>query len=372
MTPSLLAAPADGYLATIAAHGLAGSLLDLPPAPLDPAPWRQLLGTVRYERITGLLAKAVEEGALPVTPEQEADAVEAALGGAARDLRLEQLLLRVAGILGAAGVPFRVLKGPALAHTVYPDPALRSFGDIDLLVPGERFPEAHAALVDAGGTRRYPEPRPGFDRRFGKGASYLMAGGLEVDVHRTLVAGSFGLTLDPARLFEGTATFQLAGRSLPVLGREEQFVNACLHTALGNARPRLSSTRDVAQLLLHGGVDDARALALASAWQVDGVIAAAVASTWATLGLADKVPLSTWAARYTPTRRDAEQLARYTGRSRNTVAQTIEAVRVVRGLRAKAAYLYAVVLPERTARGDGTLSRWRRGVRALRAKGRPE
>lgn len=40
--------------------------------------------------------------------------------------------------LAAAGTPTIWIKGFALAHTVYPDPALRSMGDLDFMVPYDR------------------------------------------------------------------------------------------------------------------------------------------------------------------------------------------------------------------------------------------
>ena len=48
------------------------------------------------------------------------------------------MLLRALEVLAAAGIPSRVLKGVALAHTAYPQPELRVFGDVDLLVPSAR------------------------------------------------------------------------------------------------------------------------------------------------------------------------------------------------------------------------------------------
>ena len=50
--------------------------------------------------------------------------------------------------LEAAGIPSALLKGPALARTVYPDPALRQSVDIDLLVrPGDVLPvQLHPVL----------------------------------------------------------------------------------------------------------------------------------------------------------------------------------------------------------------------------------
>ena len=60
------------------------------------------------------------------------------LYAAARAMRSGRQIQVVVDALEAAGIPSVLLKGPALARTVYPDPALRQSVDIDLLVrPGD-------------------------------------------------------------------------------------------------------------------------------------------------------------------------------------------------------------------------------------------
>lgn len=55
-------------------------------------------------------------------------------------------LRAVASALDGAGVKFLVVKGPSLAEIVYPDPLLRAYQDLDLVVRAEQLPEAVAAL----------------------------------------------------------------------------------------------------------------------------------------------------------------------------------------------------------------------------------
>jgi len=362
--------PATGHAAAIAAFGLPGSRRVLPPQPLTPANWRGLLSFVRAQRLTGLLASAVEHGALPVSEAQADELRHTATGSAHVALLLERLLLDSAQRLAAAEIPFRVLKGAAVAHTAYPDPSMRSFGDIDLLVPGERFCDAVELFTAEGAYRQFPEPRPGFYRRFGKGATMTMPSGLEVDLHRLFVPGPFGLGVELASLFSTATRFWLGNVTLEGLGADEQLLHACFHAVLGNATPRLTSVRDVAQILLTGDVDHERVLHLAGSWKAEAVVAAAIEIAWETLDLADKVPLSAWATRYEPTGRDVRLLRLYAGRTRNPVAQSVAAVRAVRGARAKAAYLHALLLPSNTPADAGTAyHRWRRGIRALSTEG---
>jgi len=59
-------------------------------------------------------------------------------------------LKRVVDHLQARGVDFLVLKGPVVAHTVYPDPYLRDFSDLDLLVREGDTDAVHAVLLELG------------------------------------------------------------------------------------------------------------------------------------------------------------------------------------------------------------------------------
>lgn len=58
----------------------------------------------------------------------------------------------------ASGIPVLVLKGGALCHLLYADPALRPMSDLDLLIPLCHMGEAHAVLKDLG----FSTPGKGF------------------------------------------------------------------------------------------------------------------------------------------------------------------------------------------------------------------
>lgn len=68
------------------------------------------------------------------------------------------VLARALAALGQAGVAAVVLKGSALAYTVYPSPALRARSDSDVLIDPTQRAAAEAALVEAGFTRALRVP----------------------------------------------------------------------------------------------------------------------------------------------------------------------------------------------------------------------
>lgn len=76
----------------------------------------------------------------------QAQAVRARYANAARFQALGEILRAFT----AAGLRVLVLKGAALAHLVYPDPALRPMDDLDLLVEPAQAEAAHAQLAALG------------------------------------------------------------------------------------------------------------------------------------------------------------------------------------------------------------------------------
>jgi hypothetical protein len=279
---------------------------------------------------------------------------------------LERIALDVVEDLGDVGVATRLLKGPAVAHLDYPDPAWRSFGDVDLLVRSDDYDRAVAILVAGGSFRRSDEVRRGFDRRFGKGVCLIRPDGVQIDLHRTLASGPFGLTVDTEELFAANASFDLGGRRVEVLDEDLRFVHACFHAVLGDFPPRLTALRDVAQMLTTGRVDLDRVQAIAVRWRAGVVLATAVASAWTVLRL-PRDPALEWAFRYVPTRFERSSLGAYVGARRSYARQMIAAVPALPGIGARLRYVVSLLFAERSylARREGNyLRRVATGVRA--------
>jgi hypothetical protein len=354
-------------LGAVAAHGLPARA-ELPDHPLTDAELAALLDHATVERVTPLVAVAVASGALPATDEQAARVATAHERAMRLCVLLERALLETSTVLDRVGIPLRVLKGPAVAHLDYPDPAWRAFGDVDVLVASSDYDRALAALVDAGGRRRFSEVRPGFDRRWGKGACVVAADGTQLDVHRTFVAGPFGLTVDLAQLLLDPEPVVIGGRAMPALDRTNRFVHACFHAALGDQVARLATLRDVAQLVLTTELDPEVAIARATEWRADAVIARAVRLTWSRLGL-DPHPVAEWARAHRADRFQLRALRAYTGSSRSYATQVVAGLSAVRGVPEKMAYVRALMVPDaqHLAARDGSYSR--RVQRALRAFG---
>ncbi|MDN5751398.1 MAG: nucleotidyltransferase family protein, partial [Pseudonocardia sp.] len=213
---------ADEYphgLTTIAGHLLPGAAGRWPAAPSTDGEWDALLAAAAAHRVTGLLVAAVGDGALPATAAQAGRARSGHRAAQLRVLGLEQQLVAVTDLLAAHGLGARVLKGPAVAHLDYPDPGLRSFGDLDVLVRSGEIDRVVAVLSAAGFRRTLSEPRPGFDRRFDKGLTMVPPAGYELDLHRTFVLGPWGRLLDLGALWRSGQDVVVAGTTLRALDR---------------------------------------------------------------------------------------------------------------------------------------------------------
>jgi hypothetical protein len=356
-------------LLAAAAYGLPGSSRAFPEEPLDAQAWAAVLAGAQRYRVTGLFRAAAADGALPTKPSQVQQAQAAHRNGLLRVMALERELVAVVDLLAGAGIESRVLKGSAVAHLDYSDPALRSFVDLDVLVRGRDIDRAVATLGAAGFRRTLAEPRPGFDRRFDKGMTLIARAGFELDLHRTFVLGPWGVLVDLDQVWDEGEEFRVGGHVLRALSRLNRFLHACYHAALGDWPLRLGSLRDVAEMLRWADGNATVVRQRAASWGVEAVVAAAVADSRRLLGTAPAGELSEWAEGYSFSSRDESWLDLHTRADKTFSAQAIATLRVLPRLRDKAAYLHALVLPDgryTAGRHASPLARFGYAVREIR------
>jgi hypothetical protein len=82
-----------------------------------------------------------------------------AAAAAASTFRLDVKGAEIRRALAAGGIRAVLIKGPAFARLLYPDPALREYTDVDLLVKPEAMRHAEKVLADQG-FRRFDEEAP--------------------------------------------------------------------------------------------------------------------------------------------------------------------------------------------------------------------
>jgi len=254
----------------VAALGFGNSRI----APIDSAMNDEVIDELRTQRVEGVAVSGVLDGSIEADAEFVERIIQRHDETMAQTLRVEIAAVRASEILAAAGISHRLLKGASLAHTIARNPSERSFRDVDVLVRGDSIDGAIDLFESKGAVRLHRQLRPGFDARFGKSVTMLLDD-IEVDVHRLLCPGPFGVRMRPNELFFIDSTFELAGEQIPTLDPTDHLVHACYHAALGSAEPALVNLRDIA-LLAHGPFDEERFEDTIDRWRARAVIQRAV------------------------------------------------------------------------------------------------
>lgn len=348
-----------GALLTVAGHGLPRTgAIPPPPRSLDDHSWRSLMALVQIERLSALLDRAVADGALPATASQAEEAELAAYKSLRSIFRLERSLIKVVTCLDRAGIPFLVLKGPAIARLDEPDPSIRHYVDLDLLVRGETVASALSALAELGYKRDLPQRRPDFDWRFAKEVSLANEMRLEIDLHRTLALGPFGLALDLSAFWESTDLFILGKTTLNALGVEARFIHACLNAMLGDDRPRLVALRDVARIATSHPLRTERLRRLAPPGRGGAVVAVAVETCRTSLAVDVGDVAASYAAETAASLWERVALRAYRAHGGSNTLELLAGAMGVRGAD-RIRYLGALLLPDAAY------------VAARKARGRP-
>lgn len=262
---------------------------------------------ISRHRLQGLLVHAVATQHLPSTDEQRRAVAQLEVDLTRDRVWHDMRLVEITELLREAGIDQRVLKGPAFGTLDYPDRIMRPTGDIDLLVRGEDLAGAIDTLVRHGGSVVDPEPVEGYTRHIGKSTTITMPDGLEVDLHRTLVRGPFGVRMRPEDLWLRSREFAIGGVPMSTIGREESLLHASYHLMILSDR-RALSVRDVAQFLVDPALDTDAVIDLAAAWKAQIVLGSAVLLAASMLPSVADAPLVGWAGSTRTSRLDRSYL----------------------------------------------------------------
>ena len=181
----------------------------------------------------------------------------------ARHVRLTAELLHLGGALDRGGVPWAAIKGPVLAEVVHARPDLRSYVDLDLLVPPERLGDALELLETAGCT--LVEGNWPLVRRIAPGQLHLVSpGGTLVDLHWHVVNdrdAREGGAMPTEALLSRTRMVALADGRVPALDPVDTVVHLCVHGAQSGGN-RLAWLVDIDRALAKTSLDEVVARAL--------------------------------------------------------------------------------------------------------------
>lgn len=184
--------------------------------------WTEVLWLADRNRVTAFVLRAVKSRRIDIPPATIRSLADSAAETVARNMVVDLDLDRVAAALNGASIRVIAPKGPGLARTVYKEPALRPYGDIDLSVDPSNL-ERVAAALDEAGFSEITQPRTGAttSRDFVSDTQTL------VEVHGDMLEMGLPPRCEAERWRRATAIPGLPG--LDMLAPEDQLVHLTFH-----------------------------------------------------------------------------------------------------------------------------------------------
>lgn len=196
---------------------------------LDAVDWTALVRLAETHRVTALVLRRLS--AIPVVPQEISEAGDTYLAKqAARNAMLTRALKEIVVALAAKGIPTIPFKGPVVARLAYGDPALRRYGDLDILVREKDAAAACDALADIGfraTTFLSPAQLRAF-RRY-SGQDVMLRGEVAVEPHWALAPRTLSLDVDYDGLWARVREIDLDGQPVFCFGAEDLVTVLCLH-----------------------------------------------------------------------------------------------------------------------------------------------
>lgn len=201
-------------------------------------------------------------------------------------------LRRITSALAASGIRPALLKGLALAETLYGDPGQRPGADLDLLVLPSEVPEAWQTLVQIGyRPRGLPDwvtigSRVGRQLLRSKGEVTFCpdAGGVSVDLHWRLAHLNAAFPLSDEQRARYLQPGHIAGSEVLLLSPTLQAVYLAYH-GTKHRWTKLCWLADIGMLVRHGSVDWEAAHELAQSLGVAGSLGQALCLAEKLLGV---------------------------------------------------------------------------------------
>jgi hypothetical protein len=171
------------------------------------------------------------------------------LAASAKSLLAGRQIQTAADALEAASIPYALLKGPALARTVYPHAALRQSNDVDLLVRRDDVIAAEAVLYDLG----YLSPHREFHTRphaYHQEFSPPPGNGIPLELHWSL---DCGYRLGPDGWADNAIgrriSFESADLHAHTLSQVDHLLYLGLHHGFQHVGLRLDQIADISGLV---------------------------------------------------------------------------------------------------------------------------
>lgn len=175
-----------------------------------------------------------------------------------QNLFLENELRRVLHAFHEAGIAIMLFKGPALAYTVYPQPHMRTYHDLDMLIRGEDMERASKMLTELGYTY-YEEFRANVTNSKRTGYNFVLERAdawLEVliELHTAPHESEIGMDFDVAALWANAQQITVLGEPTLTMHLVDHLLYLCWHYRF-HSFSRLLWLYDVVVILRSAGDD---------------------------------------------------------------------------------------------------------------------
>ncbi len=223
-------------------------------------PWRllDLTSTVNWPRLCRL---AEEHGVLghlafrlheldknSVPQEVRETLLEQHRAQALSTLRLSAELFRILELFAERNIPSLVVKGPVLSTRAYADPAIRNYGDLDLLVRQRDMRRATECMLASGYEAAVPVSAIDVGKIPGQYLFSKPEAGVIVELHNDYTLRYFPRRLPLDKCFDRRSLVCIDAHEIPALAVEHELVYICVHGAT-HFWGRLSWMADVAALV---------------------------------------------------------------------------------------------------------------------------
>lgn len=270
-------------LTTIIGAGVSPQIYRQVPHDRSGLDWGDLLACAQSHCVESLLFAALKETSLL---DYAPPAIRVALEQAYWHTRVTNLLLAdelaaLLALFAQAGIPVVVLKGAALAFTLYADPAVRRLGDIDLLIYPEHRESATAVLAGQG-FQPFPEVQEGFGAQFSNERAFRRCGRIptQVDLHWALSGRAYWRRrISMTWFWAHTAPWSVCGQPALMLAPEAQLLHLCAH-ALQHGAPNVRWTYDIALLVTRWAIDWDEVLAIAPVFGLTAALQSTLAGVF--------------------------------------------------------------------------------------------
>lgn len=193
--------------------------------------WTFLVETAYQHGVSGLLCRALLQQDAGLVPAEISEACRIHLEGCAEhNQKLADQLSNILSVLSSRGIPAIPFKGPLLAMKAYGALSLRSFRDLDFLIPHNQIDSTLSILRELGYVHEHGlTPRQwqafvnyaGQDILFGEGAPF--------EPHWEFAPSTLALDVDYGGLWDRSIEMQFNGRAVRSFAPEDELIILCLH-----------------------------------------------------------------------------------------------------------------------------------------------